>query len=111
MLNFIFFYFFYFLFKNCLMDDHDFSYFIILNKKTHTLTHNLTHLEVTPITNFLWRKSNIYFSHLNTCLKLLMFDKNIIGLKLVTTLPQSKKYPYLYPCLMVPMKCDEGLIS
>jgi hypothetical protein len=42
------------------MDDHDFSYFIILKKKSiHTFTHNLTHLEATPInlkSNFLWRK-------------------------------------------------------
>jgi hypothetical protein len=45
--------------KNFLTDDHDISYFIILTKKTHTLTHNLTHLEATPInlkSNFLQRK-------------------------------------------------------
>jgi hypothetical protein len=45
MLNFLF----YLILKICLMDDHDFSYFIILNNKTHTFTHSLTHLEATPI--------------------------------------------------------------
>ncbi len=93
MLNFIYLFFFNLIFKNYLMDDHDFNYFIILNTRTHTLTHNLIHLKATPInlkSIFLWKKSNIYFSNLITCFKLLIFDKSIIGLRLVTTLPQSK---------------------